>query len=308
MRIKTVAFAIFCCMPLHAQHPTRQLIQDPHFQNGFQLLEPKPGKLVVYGAITDAAATGKPAWQLGQWSSKYPLQPGVTTRQPEGFLCFTNIAKRVCIGEPGSPEADLSFAVNASVEYGGRTRKSQAEPWVHLLAQQNIVNPPPLADLTQCLFHIEARLKRSVLYRTNEYSPSLHAAQFQIYFIVANRNSNSAGNGQYYWFGVPFYDNRSRIVPSFQAKDFGGTDKFIYTPSSSVFAAESTHDGQWVAFNKDLLPLMRDGLHAGWKAGFMPGSTNLADYRITGAFMGWEVPGNFDVEMQVRNLSVLAVP
>jgi hypothetical protein len=40
----------------------------------------------------------------------------------------------------------------------------------------------------------------------------------------------------------------------------------------------------------------------------MPGSRELKDCRLTGIFMGWEVPGIFDVELQVRDLSVVAIP
>jgi hypothetical protein len=309
MNARTLYAMLFLLVPslLQAQAVGRELIEDPHFQNGFLLLEPKPGKRVVYGAITEAAATAKPAWDLGQWSSKYPLKAAVTKRPANGVFCFTNVAKRVCVGAPGSVAGDLSFGVNASVEYGGRARKSQEEPWIHLLAQQDIVNPPSLTGLAHCPFHVEARLIRSQLHRTDDYTPSLHAAQFTVYITVANRNQKSPGYGQYLWFGIPVYDDRSRIAPSYEAKDFGGTKMFIYTLPSDVFAKESTHDGQWVTFASDLLPLMREGLKAGWKEGFMPGSVEFADYRLTGIFLGWEVPGVFDVEMQVRNLSLVAV-
>ncbi len=305
--IAAVLFGILVPTLLQAQLPGRELIDDPHFQNGFLLLEPKPGKRVVYGAVTEAAAAAKPAWDLGQWSSKYPLQAEVTKRLANGVFCFTNVAKRVCVGAPGSAEADLSLGVNASAEYGNRARKSQEEPWVHLLAQQDILNPPALTELAHCPFHVEARLLRSKLHRTTDYTPSLHAAQFTIYFTVANRNKKSPGYGQYFWFGIPVYDDRSRIAPSFQARDFGGTAMFIYNLPSDVFAKESTHDGQWVTFAGDLLPLMREGLKAGWKQGFMPGSVEFADYRVTGIFLGWELPGIFDVELQLRNLSLTAV-
>jgi len=293
---------------LQAQEPGRELIADPHFQRGLLLLEPKPGKRIVYGAVTEAGAVVKPVWDLGQWSTKYPLKAGASKRLANGVICFTNIAKRVCVGAPGTAEADLSLGLNASAEYGDRARKSQAEPWVHLLAQQDIANPPSLTELAHCRFHVEARLIRSILRHTNDYTPSLHAAQFTVYLTVANRNPKSPGYGQYFWFGIPVYDNRSRLVPTFQARDFGGTAMFIYTLRSDVFAKESTHDGQWVTFARDLLPLMRDGLKAGWNEGFMPGSVEFSDYRITGIFLGWELPGIFDVELQLRNLSLMAIP
>lgn len=61
------------------------------------------------------------------------------------------------------------------------------------------------------------------------------------------------------------YDDRRRIAPSYQAQDFGDTKMFIYTPASDVFANESTHDGQWIAFASDLWALMRERLNAGRK-------------------------------------------
>jgi len=284
----------------------RELIRDPHFQNGFLLLEPKPGKRVVYGEATDDTASAKPVWDLCQWSSRFPLEAVRAKRPPHGALCFTNAAKRVALGTPGSAEADLSLGVNASVEYAGRARKNSGEPWVHLLVQQEFEQPPSLADLASCHFQVEARLTRSKLFRTDDYTPSLHAAQFLIYLTVANRNPRSPGFGQYYWFGIPLYDDRERFVPAYQAEDFGDTKMFIYTLSSEVFTKQSAHDGQWVTFAKELEPLLREGLAAGWQRGFMAGSRDVADYRVTGIVIGWEVPGIFDVELQLRNLSLRA--
>jgi len=284
----------------------RELIRDPHFQNGFLLLEPKTGKRVVYVEITHAPPA-RPAWDLAQWSSHFPLDPGSTTHSSSGVKCWTNAAKRVCIGKAGTPEADLSLGVNANIEYGGRARKSSSEPWIHLLVQQDFENPPALTTLTSCPFHLEARLKHSELHRTPDYTPARHAAQFLLFFTVANHNPKSPGYGQYLWFGIPVYDDLERMVAAYQAKDFGDTASFIYTPASTNYAKTSTHDGQWVTFEADLLPFMRAGLEAGWKAGFMKGSHDWADYQITGMNAGWEVPGVFDVELQLGNLSLLAV-
>lgn len=289
-----------------AAEPARELVRDPHFQQGFRLFEPKPGKLVVYGEATESESSFRPVWDLCQWSSKFPLETMRTKRLPNGTVCFTNIAKRVCVGQVGSAEADLSLGVNASVEYGDHARKSPADAWVHLLLQQEIENPPSLVKLASCRFHIEARLKHSKLYRTEDYTPARHAAQFQVFLTVANRNRKSPGYGQYVWFGIPIYDDRSRMPPAYQAEDFADTKMFINTVASAVFTKESTHDGKWVVFEKDLLPLMRDALETAWKRGFLGGSREVADYCLPSIFIGWEVPGIFDVEMQVRDLSLKA--
>jgi len=306
----TLALALGCllaCFNMSAADRGRELIRDPHFQGGFLLLEPKPGQRVVYGDALDTAATAKPVWDLCQWSSKFPLAAarGPWPANNDG-LCFTNQAKRVCMGRPGSPDADLALGVNASVEYGNRARQTAEAPWVHLLVQQEITNPPSLAELDSCRFHVEARLNHSKLHRTADYSPSRHAAQFLIYLTVANRNSHSPGYGQFLWFGIPIYDDRSRLPPAYHEQDFAGSRMFIYTMAAEVFTKESTQDGHWVTFAQDLLPLMRQGLAAGWQRGFLSGSRDLTDYRVTNIVVGWEVPGIFDVELQLRNLQLEA--
>ena len=40
---------------------------------------------------------------------------------------------------------------------------------------------------------------------------------------------------------------------------------------------------------------------------FIKGSASLADYRPLGILIGWEVQGTFDVDLQIRNLSLMAI-
>ena len=282
----------------------RELIRDADFQSGFYLLEPKPGTRVVYGELKGAVPAER-VWDLAQWSSRFPLE-ATNWFSAKDTLVISNSAKSVVVGKPGQAAADLSLAVNAGAEYL-ETRKSSRDPWVHLLVQQHFVTPPTLGELTACNFHLEARLKRSRLVSTNDYSPAIHAAQFLVYLSVASRNPRASGSQECFWFGIPIYDNRERIVPAYEAQDFGETRLFIFTPGSDTFANESTHDGTWVAFEKDLLPLLRRGLEQARAKGFIKGSPDPADYRPLGIFIGWEVPGRFDVELQIRNLSLKAV-
>ena len=53
-----------------------------------------------------------------------------------------------------------------------------------------------------------------------------------------------------------------------------------------------------------MLPLMREGLEVDWQRGFMAGSREAAHPHVTGLFLGWKVPGIFDVEVQLHNLSL----
>lgn len=281
-----------------------ELLRDSHFQGGFYLLEPKPGKRVVYGEVP-GLTPGRPVWDLAQWSSRFPLGPTHGVASGPG-LVYGNNAKRIVVGPPDSAVADLSLGVNAAVEYP-QARTSQSEPWVHLLVQQDFTNPPALASLQACRFHLEARLTHSRLANTNGYSPARHAAQYFVYLTVANRNPQAHGYGECFWFGVPVYDDRHRVAPAYEAQDFGETRLFIFTPAADTFARQSTHDGAWVAFDQDLLPLFRQGLEHARAKGFIKGSADPADYRPLGIFIGWEVPGMFDVDLQIRNLSLKSV-
>jgi hypothetical protein len=166
---------------------------------------------------------------------------------------------------------------------------------------------PSLQTLSAAKFHLEARLLRSTNLHRGDYDPGVHAAQFQVFFTVQNRNRQSVGHGDLLWFGIPVYDNRHRHPPEFKSKDFGGTEKFIFTPGSTNFTTASTHDGQWIVIDRDLLPLMREALETAWTKGFLSGSKSLADYAIGGMNMGWELPGMFDVALEVRDLSLVAV-
>src|ERR1041384_5463661 len=133
----------------------RELIRDPHFQGGFHLLAPKPGNRVVYAESTGLAA-GKPVWDLAQWSSRFPLQPTNCFSTDQTRVC-SNSSKIIVVGKSDSAEADLSLAINAGIEYP-QARKSTSEPWVHLLVQQDLSEPPALAPLTAFNFHVEAHL------------------------------------------------------------------------------------------------------------------------------------------------------
>jgi hypothetical protein len=283
-----------------------ELVRDPHFRNGFHLLAPEQGKRVVYADLAGPGSSNA-VWDLGQWASRFPLQAGEVLSSHGAWTC-SNSAKHVVVGLPGSPAAGLALAVRGSAEYGAQARKSPAEPWVHLLVQQDFEEQPSLTALGALNFHLEARLKQSILANTNGYTPALHAAQFTVYLTVANRNPQAAGYGECFWFGIPIYDDRHRLVPDYEAQDFGATRLFIFTPGTENFTSRSTHDHDWVVFDKDLLPLIRQGLQHAWARKFIVGSRDFADYRPLGIFIGWEVPGIFDVEMQMRNLSLKATP
>jgi hypothetical protein len=287
-----------------AKAATSQLIRDPHFETGFHLLDPKPGQRVVYGRLTGANGPAEPVWDLDQWSSRFPLAAEPPSTPKQGVRRWASAAKAVTLAAPVTADADLALAVNARVEYAGRARKA-GEPWVHLLVEQAFKEMPSLAALASTRLRLRARLLRSEFQRTDDYSPGLHAAQFQMFLTLQNRHRPSPGFGKLVWFGIPLYDDRSRFPKTHRAQDTGGTGMFIFTPGGEVFSTRSAHDRAWITVDKELRPLLVEALACAWEHGFLRESRDLGDYRLTSMNLGWEVPGLFDVEMQVRDLSLM---
>ena len=280
--------------------PATELLRDASFRDGFVLLCPQPGHEVVSGTV-HRPGRDAPVWQLAQWSSRFPFdETTVATPRAGGMLQISTAARSVSFGD-----GILTLALNAATEYGEHPRAA-ADPWVHLLVQQPIAALPGLGDLTALRLHVEARRVRARLLRSAGYDSQIHAAQFLIYITVQNLDKDSLGYGNFLWFGVPVFDDRSRKTQTYAAPDFGGTGKFIYTPGSANFTSDSTHDDGWVTFDADLLPLMHEGLTAARTRGFLKGSEGDVQFRVAALNMGWEVPGSFDVEMQVCRLGLTA--
>lgn len=283
---------------------SRELVRDPGFLHGFQILAPAPGKAVPTGVLAGWEA-GPPRWKLAQWSSRFPLSTNAVEASPQSLI-YSNAAKVVMLRRgPHAGGAELVLSVMGSVEYGTRARQA-GEPWVHLLIEQSFTNRPSLTQLERVDLQLEARLLQNRKVDAPDYHPSRHAAQFLMYLTVQNLNRQSPGYGKYLWFGVPLYDDRERMPRGHQAPDTG-TGMFIFNPPASAYARQSLHDGQWVKFSANLLPLMLEGLKTAWQRGFLSESQNLDDYHLSSMNLGWEVPGIFDVSAAVRGLSVEAV-
>ncbi len=286
---------------VHAGDKGREVIQDPQFRHGVYLEEPKPGKHVRYGELR-MDADKQPAWALLQWSSRFPLNPEASLQSRGGTLTCSNVAKTIILSRRNQ-HGDVVLAANSGKEYADPGRKA-GEPWVHLLVEQHFEPPQPLSNLEFARLHVEARLLKSEPTPGHNYDPDTHAAQFLIYFTLQNRNPRSAGYSDLLWFGIPVYDNRERYPKECKHLDFGGTAKYIFSPNGKTFTTQSAHDGEWITIDKDLSPLMREALEMAWERGFLKDSKTLSDYYIGGMNIGWELPGSFDVGVQVRDLSL----
>ncbi|MCI0492800.1 MAG: hypothetical protein L0Z07_07670, partial [Planctomycetes bacterium] len=289
--------------PAMARAESLELIRDANFANGFRLLSPEPGKREPTGDLKPANATGTPIWELAQWNSRHPLTETAFTNV-ETWLTVSNAAKWVRVGT-GANAGCLELGMDSRPEYDSRPRKTPAEPWTHLLVQQNLPGCPPLTDVAAFRLKLEARLVENETFKPEGYSRDLHAAQFQVVLTIQNIRRDSPGQGDYLWFAVPLFDDRFDEPPRYVNRDYAVSQgKLIFNPGAAAFTSHRLRDGQWVRVDRDLRPLFIEALEEAWRRGYLQDSHHLADYRLTTINIGWEVPGLNRAAIKLREVSL----
>ncbi len=285
------------------------LFADMGFERGLFLSYPDSSKgRSVEAVLNFGAVNNVPAWRLCQWGTKHTLATAHCIRDEDGSLMYVNAGKSVVVGRANAPSRGLTLGISGQAEYGAMPRK-YGESWPHLLVEQDAVTLCPLDELERIQLQISLRL----LYCTNHMAegqcdPGLHAAQFQLFFIVKSIGPASKDHGGYYWFGVPFFDSRHDVPPAYMAKDAGkddATGKFIYTVDGKAVGVTALKPGQWLTLQTDLLPHIRSGLQEAVKRGYLK-DPDPHNYAVANMNLGWEIPGTFDAAIQVRDLSITA--
>ncbi len=267
---------------------------------------PPWGKTISKADIEKLAAY---VWKLCQWGTKHSLAKARCIHDADGDVSYANDAKKVLVGAEDSDNRDLILEIKGSSEYGNRARK-HGESWPHLLVEQQVCKVYPLDKLARLDFTLGIkRLYSENHMATDAYNPTLHAAQFQMFLVVRNVDEKSKDAGNYFWFGVPFYDSRHDIPPSHKARDGGKADatgRFIYTIAGENVASGPLKQNQWAEIDIDLLPYIKAGLQDAVKRGYLTDS-NPGDYAVMGMNMGWELPGTLDASIQIRDFGLHAV-
>lgn len=291
----------------------KELIADRHFTRGFIALDPNTSTLL--GPMNPGFAPGNPVWHLAQYSSPISLDTVTPVTLPSGAKRWETQYSAVTIGPYGSAEADLSLRLQAYEVYGGvYFTPTATKAWVHLLGEERISDPgaegpgcPPLTQVGSLNFSVEARLIYDEQNKRSGYDPAKHASSYLMYFTVQNLNNSSPGYGDYLWFGITLYDDRTPMPGIYAAKDScdACTGKYIYNIGLGPLSDSSLNDKQWHTLSADFMPYILTALQKAWDLGYLPDSHNLADYRIGGMNLGWEIPGLNNSELQIRNLSLI---
>lgn len=281
------------------------LFADLQFQQGFNLsaIDSSQGR-TVEAVLNWGDEKNKPVWRLCQWGTKFNLAKA-ECENLNGDLIYRNEAKKVLIGGDDSENRGLILEIDGHAEYGDRPRRS-GEAWPHLLVEQDAAAIHPLSKLKELRLKIQLRLLSFTDFLKGDFDPGLYAAQFQLFLIVKNITPQSKDFGDFFWFGVPFFDNRHDIPPAYSARDAGKNDatgKFIYTIDGKTINTNPMKNGKWIAVDYDLLPHIREGLKEAAAKGYLHDS-DPHNYSAVNMNMGWEIPGTYDASIQVKDFNI----
>ena len=291
------------------------LFKDTSYANGFFVGSTNEANPNVIGKLNyGGTVTATPVWEIAQWNClKNDLM--------KATYSFINNQYQYQVGTNGNRIAvdktngTLTLECNASTEYGlngitSNPRKAN-EPWPTLLCECTIpdVSILKIADQKEIHMRIDYKvLKLNDKMPSGTTDPTLHSAQFQWYITVQNRNTSSAEYGKYIWFGLCFHDKRYDYAPFFAAQDGGkenNTGMFIYVPDMKpIMSAQGKAEiGKKFSVDVDVLPIIHSAFTLAQQRNFLT-KTKWEELYIGTTNIGWEVPGTYDVAVEINQLNI----
>jgi len=296
------------------------LLKDPNYSRGFGVrgLGLTPDDLGVKKEFHFGQDL-PPVWQIAQWAARYDLandeqgsvfevSPGVFKMQTKTNTLIADTVNR-----------SLSFKCYAEYCYDKPRKKN--DPWQHLLVENSFAQIDDGAPLTRITKLDSLTISGSIQLLEFEdhmgdlFDSETHAAQFLLYLTIHNVEKNSSGFGEMIWFGIPFFDNRFKILEPSAMFDKGTSCLMVSIGSKAVFldSGEFFRNGKIIAgenspvheFEVNALDLIKSAYETARLEGYFL-NTQLQDLAVTGMNMGWEMPGTYNVAMRVNSFDVIA--
>lgn len=282
-----------------------QLLTDQTFAYGFTLtgydsrfVEQRNIGTLDY----NGAASGKPCWRIGQWGCKHNLSCSRGGYR-NGSYHYLDGSKELAVNPVSGA---FSLNIEASKEYDAPRENGQ--PWPHYILEiPEITSDVKLASMQSLTFHTKFTLQQLAC-KMAAPDPLLHTALLLWYITVADTDPRSPGYRDYMWFGVNYVDARYDFPAEYAAQDGGKedcTNNFIYNPAGREIFTEPVVCGKPFESRCNVLPVIEKAFHVAKKNGFLK-NTDFSALAVTSTYFGWELPGTYDVAVDVEKLSLEA--
>lgn len=290
-------------------YESKQLFNDADFEKGFYVVsqQAQNSSTVRLGKFTYSDNNSEPYWTIAQWNSgsclwnsrvesdKYTITDGLTkwvTYNPE--------------------ENSVSMRLNAANVYNGLPAGNTN--WPHLLLEQSpICDYLLLSEYDKSFYNcssdrmvaeLDIRIKG---FKDTTNQEGINAVQYLAYFYMSDTNGHN-----FIWFGLNLFDNRGYqdeywaldeasncMIYSVSTKDtFGSKFNSLYRNSKPYISDE------WVHVQLDLTPFIEKAINNANESNTFGETVSAEDFYISGTNIGFEIHGNFDCTVEIKNFSL----
>lgn len=298
-----------------------ELFDDTKFEKGFSVtgMDSPTNHLLPPYYFNYGDNSLRPKWTLAQWDSKIDFRDEnetIFSSPDDNVYIYENDTKKVTVD---TNTGEIGLQLNASAVYDAP--RKDGERWPHLLISQDMNSRDTqqarqLKNVDHLRLTLSQKLTKFEDHMDGQANSGLHAASMYIYLYV--KGINEQGRTEMTWFGLPLFDNRYPFPGETGMQDGGKDDAsglFIYLTPSQAFTNTSftdetgtpvgSEDNAWMDIDIDLKPFIERALALANEKGFMKGVTMDTVY-LDGMNLGWEMPGTYDAEMLIKNLSLKA--
>ena len=302
-----------------------ELLGDLNFSRGFSVTlfhaNSSNGNLAGYLDYAGNKAEGDNVWRMAQWGCTRDMVADGVFERDGSVVSYSDGGKYLKVDT--SKTGAITLGIKGSEEYtkdadgNVRERTDGTENWPHILIEQSVNTDT--GDCEHLYMEVDYKVTECKSLVDREKYPlntNLNAAQFQWFITLTDMNPDSESYGQSMWFGFSMFDTRTEggTPGGFASYDGGKEDStglFIYMVSLQSVAGQQKDSvnvptsvvGKDVSVKVDILPYINQALKIARQNGAMKGAS--ADQLLIGSTnIGWEIPGNYDVEVEISYLNM----
>lgn len=293
-------------LPIYPEYAEEETVPGAHLYD--------PGYLFQYGK-TDLDA---PVWELCQWATRYGFHDETVTTFTDhgaGKYTYANPSKTFTV-DTGTGEIYLGLDASECYVYGDRTN---GQEWPHLLLSRDIKKNAnsKVSDKKSINVSLDIALDKFEDKMTSPVNTGLHSAMCLLYLFVSNYDEASNNFSDMIWLGMMLFDNRYEYAPEMAMVDEGSkesaTGKYIFNIAADNYLSEGNNfyengeikvdSEKYVHIDFDVLPYISAALTRAQQSGAMSNSS-FENLYISGMYLGYELPGTYDIGMHFKNLDI----
>lgn len=284
------------------------IFRDKTISSGFKIYYMDSNRSYIdYGGTVDRADA---QWGLNEEGSADQIDCNTQFTVENGFKVYKSGGGSKVL-KVNNQTGSLYLELNSSADYKGAIR-AEGQSWPHLLVTQNYQTDelPRLDAMKSLNLSINFDFIKFVDHMGNSANDTMHACQFQWYIAIKNINEQSEDYGDFFWFGLQFFDNRTMFCAQSLIVDGGkdtATGKAIYTVDMrNVLGRNFVETGKNYDVDYDIMPEIISALE---QVKTFEGlnslrNSSLSDLQLCHTNIGWEMPGEYDGAVRINSWDI----